>query len=72
MLTQERLKAAFRMFDIDGSGFISPLEIRDSLSDAEHLVSEHIIKNIFNAVDSNIDGQISFEEFMNFMHKTDW
>ena len=71
MLTQERLKAAFRMFDIDGSGFISPLEIRDSLSDAEHLVSEHIIKNIFNAVDSNKDGQISFEEFMNFMHKTD-
>lgn len=44
------------MFDIDNSGFISPQEIRDSLSDSERLVSENIIKNIFNEVDINNDG----------------
>lgn len=31
LVTEERLKAAFRMFDKDGSGSLSPEEIKDVL-----------------------------------------
>lgn len=68
LTTNEKLTAAFKMFDKDGSGVISADEIREVLGfggNLDNKAIEHIIKQ----VDENGDGEISFEEFVTMMKK---
>lgn len=59
------------MFDIDNSGFISPDELRSVLADSEHVLPEKIVENIMGIADTNGDGLISLEEFLNVMKNSD-
>eukprot|EP00347_Sterkiella_histriomuscorum_P014917 403359020 len=68
LLTNEKLQAAFRMFDKDGSGFISSEEIKEILGFGKTL-SEEAVNEIIRQVDANGDGQISFEEFSQMMKR---
>jgi len=68
LLTNEKLQSAFKMFDKDGSGFISSEEIKEILSFGKS-VSDHAVNEIVKQVDANGDGQISFEEFSAMMKK---
>ncbi|MEM1003487.1 MAG: EF-hand domain-containing protein [Bacteroidota bacterium] len=63
LLSKERLKGAFKMFDKDGSGTISKDEIREVLGNIE----EDTANLILSEVDENDDGEISFEEFEKMM-----
>ena len=72
----EKVKFAFRMYDLDGDGEITRDEMltivrsiyklfSPSVSMPEHLETpEKRTESIFNKMDSNKDGSISFDEFL--------
>lgn len=64
LLSKEKLKQAFKMFDKDNSGTISREEIKEALGN----VDEEIAEKIISEVDENDDGEISFEEFEKMMN----
>ena len=59
LLSNDKLQAAFKMFDKDGSGTISPEEIKEVLCYGKSMGEEQINK-IIREVDANGDGEISF------------
>ncbi|KAI3732339.1 hypothetical protein L1987_63543 [Smallanthus sonchifolius] len=73
MANNEHLHKAFSYFDKDGNGFIEPHELQDSLmEDGDEDVS-NIANDIFQEVDTDKDGKISYEEFAAMMKTgTDW
>lgn len=66
LLTEDRLKAAFKMFDKDNSGMISASEIKEVLGFKKHL-NNKAIDNVMKQVDENNDGEISYDEFVTMM-----
>ena len=68
LTSQDKLQAAFRMFDKDGSGIITADEIREVLQfgGTQTMTAEEVDQIIFE-VDANGDGEISFEEFVLMM-----
>ena len=70
LTSNDKLQAAFKMFDKDGSGVISPQEIKEVLTfGGSNALSAQAIEQIIKEVDSNNDGEISFEEFVAMMKK---
>ena len=68
LTSQEKLHAAFRMFDKDGSGIISADEIREVLCfGGANALSAEAVDAIIKQVDENGDGEIQFEEFVQMM-----
>jgi Ca2+-binding EF-hand superfamily protein len=57
------------MFDKDGSGTISPEEIKEVLGHAGSGLTNKVIDEIIKEVDENGDGEIQFEEFVHMMRK---
>ena len=68
LLSNDKLQAAFNMFDKDNSGTITPSEIKEVLGLGKG-VSEEYINQIISEVDKNGDNEISFEEFAAMMKK---
>lgn len=68
LFSEKKLKAAFKMFDKDDSGFISKDEVKESLQKIQKL-TESDIDLVISQVDENGDGEISFEEFKIIMTK---
>ena len=66
LITNDKLKAAFRLFDKDNSGTISPDEIRKALGIDS---SDKHLNSLIAEVDENGDGEIQFDEFCNMMRK---
>lgn len=66
-LSHERLKAAFKEFDKDGSGGISVEELVDSLGGSKG--QDHVFVEMIKQADTNQDGQIDLDEFIEFMEK---
>jgi len=60
---------AFRVFDVNGDGKITPSELRMVLSDASvnSMVNAQATADVLKEVDKNGDGVIDFEEFMGMM-----
>merc|ERR1712032_1616804 len=70
LTTNEKLQAAFKMFDKDGSGIISGDEIKEVLAfGGTNQLSKEAIDAIIKQVDENGDGEISYEEFVDMMKK---
>ena len=68
LTSNEKLQAAFKMFDKDNSGSISADEIREVLSfGGTNPLSKESIDAIIKQVDENGDGDISYEEFVDMM-----
>jgi len=55
------------MFDKDGSGMITPSEIKTVLTGGESKIPNAIIDSIIKQVDKNGDGEISLQEFQDLM-----
>lgn len=68
LLSNEKLEAAFNLFDKDGSGSISAIEIKEVLGVGKS-IDEKVWNDIIMEVDGNGDGEISFSEFRTMMHK---
>jgi calcium-dependent protein kinase len=69
IVTEQNLKMAFGFFDKDKSGKLSAEEIKIILGNKNSHDNSQI-KAIIDEVDTNKDGQISFEEFKDLMNKT--
>lgn len=67
LLTEENLRFAFNMFDIDKNGSISKPELKQIFETVEQKDDE-LWNEIFGEVDVDGDGDISFEEFKLCMH----
>merc|ERR1719281_579700 len=64
--------AAFRHFDRDKNGSISKAELRETLKDlngVELFATEAEVNRVLEEVDSNNDGVIQFDEFMDMMRQ---
>ncbi|CAD8042862.1 unnamed protein product [Paramecium primaurelia] len=68
-MQKEKLKEAFQIFDKDGNGFISELEIKEVLGPSLTDIDEKYWLDMIKEIDKNGDGQISFEEFCEMMMK---
>lgn len=66
LLSNEKLEAAFNLFDKDGSGSISAVEIKEVLGVGKN-IDEKVWNEIITEVDGNGDGEISFSEFRTMM-----
>ena len=64
-MKDQYLKAAFDMFDKDGSGAIDNKEVVELLNGEElaSYASKAAIATALKEIDSNGDGEIDFEEF---------
>ncbi|KAM0990476.1 hypothetical protein ACFX13_009103 [Malus domestica] len=70
---EEHLRKAFEFFDKNWNGYIEIEELRDALSNEVDDNIEDVINAIINDVDTDKDGQISYEEFAAMMKAgTDW
>jgi len=68
LTSNDKLLAAFKMFDKDGSGLITAAEIKEVLGFGGNL-DNAAIDAIIKQCDENGDGEISFEEFVAMMKK---
>lgn len=67
----EDLKCAFRMFDKDGNGTISPLELRHVLTSLREPCTLSDCEAMIRTFDSNGDGLINFDEFTAMMNASE-
>ena len=68
MTSEDKLRAAFRMFDKDDSGIIDADEIKQVLCfDGANPLSTESVDEMIRQVDINGDGEIEFDEFVVMM-----
>ncbi|KAL0316406.1 UNVERIFIED_CONTAM: Calcium-dependent protein kinase [Sesamum radiatum] len=73
MANDEHLHKAFSYFDKDGNGYIEPDELRDTLMEDGVDDCTDVANDIFQEVDTDKDGRISYDEFVAMMKTgTDW
>ncbi|KAG9453427.1 hypothetical protein H6P81_006331 [Aristolochia fimbriata] len=73
MANDEHLRKAFSYFDKDGNGYIEPEELQEALLEDGDAGCADVANDIFQEVDTDKDGRISYEEFVAMMKTgTDW
>ncbi|XP_035681695.1 calmodulin-like [Branchiostoma floridae] len=65
--SEQEIAEAFRVFDKDGNGFISAEELRDIMKNLGEAMSVDDVDEMIEAVDTDGDGQINFDEFVAMM-----
>eukprot|EP01022_Parablepharisma_sp_SALTPOND_P007913 TRINITY_DN1341_c0_g1_i1.p1 TRINITY_DN1341_c0_g1~~TRINITY_DN1341_c0_g1_i1.p1 ORF type:complete len:726 (-),score=97.19 TRINITY_DN1341_c0_g1_i1:11973-14150(-) len=61
------MERQFRIFDMDGSGELSKDEFKKAINDYKLGMDERDVDNLFKMFDKNMDGKISYSEFMDTM-----
>lgn len=56
----EKTREAFRVFDLDGNGYIDKNELRHVMKRLGENLSEDDVKEMFREADLNNDGKIDF------------
>jgi len=64
--TRQRLAATFAFYDTDRSGYLEKEEILQALKSAAFVISEESFETLISSIDTDGDGKIAFEEFVNF------
>ena len=65
--SEEDLREAFKVFDMDRDGFISPWELRHVMTNLGGELTDEEAEEMFSNADIDGDGRISFEEFVKMM-----
>ena len=63
LLTDEKLRIAFSIFDKDGGGSISPEEVKTTLVGNNTSIEQEVWNKVIAEVDVDGSGEISFVEF---------
>ncbi len=66
LLSTDKLKAAFSLFDKDGSGAISSEEVKEILCSGQR-IDDKVWDEVIREVDADGNGEIDFEEFSTMM-----
>lgn len=66
-IQQERINEAFRLFDVDGKGYITPENLRQALGVTESM--KDYVDSLIREADADNDGRISYEEFTGLFEK---
>ncbi|KAL4383255.1 hypothetical protein GQ457_15G008190 [Hibiscus cannabinus] len=61
--SEEQLKLLFKVFDMDGNGFITAAELAHSMEKLGHALTVEELSEMITEADTNGDGMISFGEF---------
>ena len=61
------LKEAFKVFDQDGNGFITPSELRQVMANLGEALTDEEIDQMIKEADMDGDGQVNYEEFVRLM-----
>ena len=64
------MEQAFRMFDRNGDGYISPWELKEVLKKENQYVTDEEVKEVIQEIDDDKDGKINFTEFARAMSIT--
>eukprot|EP00238_Polyblepharides_amylifera_P002634 CAMPEP_0196576434 /NCGR_PEP_ID=MMETSP1081-20130531/5695_1 /TAXON_ID=36882 /ORGANISM="Pyramimonas amylifera, Strain CCMP720" /LENGTH=144 /DNA_ID=CAMNT_0041895033 /DNA_START=378 /DNA_END=809 /DNA_ORIENTATION=- len=67
--TCELFWKAFNYFDTDSSSSISNAEFRQTLHELGDKMTDVELDHLFNLIDTNKDGQLSWQEFQNFLER---
>ena len=67
ILTTENVRNVFRLFDQDGSGKISPEELKKVMGQGSDDIDDKVWLKLVEEIDLNKDGEISFHEFDKMM-----
>ena len=59
--SEDEMRAAFRVFDLDGNGLIDSEELRLTMSQLGETVTEADVNAMIRAVDQNNDGKVDYE-----------
>lgn len=62
----QRLRDVFHEMDADGSGYLTPDELRAALNELGYGLDEAQCANLTRTLDSNSDGRVDFGEFTEF------
>ena len=65
--SEEEISEAFRVFDKDGSGFISVAELRHVMTNLGEKLTDEEIDEMVREQDFDGDGKIDYESFVNSM-----
>jgi calcium-dependent protein kinase len=68
LLKEEKLDITFRLFDKDGSGSITPEELKDILG-LNSKYNDKVWNEIINQIEHNKQNEVTYEEFKNMMFK---
>ncbi|XP_043531520.1 caltractin-like [Chiloscyllium plagiosum] len=68
--TYEEIKLGFSLFDCDGDGKITFDNLKDACKSAGVHFSHHDLREMIKEVDTNGDGTVDMEEFINLMLQT--
>lgn len=63
---EDSLREAFKQFDRDGNGYISPDELLYVVCNSGEKLSREEAEELIGMFDTNADGQLSWEEFVEF------
>lgn len=63
----QEITAAFQEFDENGNGSISPAEMKECLRKSKVPYEDGEVTEVIASMDSNNDGNVSFEEYLEFM-----
>ncbi|XP_037717620.1 calmodulin [Drosophila subpulchrella] len=70
MTTEDEIIAAFRVFDKQGTGFISESEFRHIMKNMGEQMSDDEVEEIIRDADSDHEGNIDYVKFVNMMSTT--
>ena len=62
--SEEEIKEAFKVFDVDGNGFVSAAELRHVMTNLGEKLSDREVDEMIREADVDGDGQINYEEFV--------
>jgi calmodulin len=65
--SEEEIMEAFKVFDKDGSGFISAAELKNIMTNLGEKLTDEEVDEMVREADVNGDGQIDYEEFVKMM-----
>jgi len=68
---EQALLAEFKAIDLDSSGYINPTELKKGLKDRGVDMTDKEVDEIIGAADTDNDGKLNYEEFVNMMHSDD-
>ncbi|CAM5083765.1 unnamed protein product [Natator depressus] len=67
MDSEEAIREAFRVFDEDGIGYISAVELRHVMTNLGEKLTDEEVDEMIKEADADGNGQVNYEEFVRMM-----